>query len=176
MPKHIHRILACVIPVQCATLLGFAWYATRPAGAPLTQQADRIVVSKSGHTLTLYAHKVAIHTYKVSLGRSAGAKRQQGDHRTPEGRYVIDGRNPHSAFHLALHISYPNADDRARAAAAHTAPGGDIMIHGLRNGLGIVGPLQRSFDWTDGCIAVTDAEIDEIYRAVPNNIPIDIQP
>jgi murein L,D-transpeptidase YafK len=176
MSVRLYRILACIIPVQCATMLGFAWYATRPVAVPLTQKADRIVVSKANHTLTLYARNEVIHTYKVSLGRSPGAKRREGDHRTPEGEYIIDRHNSRSAFHLALHISYPNADDKARAQAAHAAPGGDIMIHGLRNGLGALGSLQSALDWTDGCIAVTDAQMDEIYRLVPDNTPIDIQP
>jgi murein L,D-transpeptidase YafK len=141
-----------------------------------TQLADHVVVSKSHHTLTLFAHGVALHTYTVALGRANGAKQQQSDHKTPEGHYVIDGRNPHSRFHVALHVSYPNASDRARAAKSHVSPGGDIEIHGVLPSINLLGQLQHAIDWTDGCIAVTNAEIDEIYRVVPNNTPVDIEP
>ena len=137
----------------------------------MTEQADRILVTKSTHTLVLYSRGAVIRTYKVSLGRVAGAKQQQGDNRTPEGHYTITAHNPHSAAHLSLHISYPNADDRA-----HHRTGGDIMIHGLPNGYGYIGARQSETDWTYGCIAVTDEEMDEIYRLVPNQTPIDIEP
>lgn len=103
-------------------------------------------------------------------------KERQGDGRTPEGLYIIDGRNASSAFHRALHISYPNVADRARATAGGFAPGGDIMIHGIRNGLGWIGSLHRIFDWTKGCIAVTDGEIEEIWNAVPNGTVVEIKP
>ncbi len=167
-----YRLLAAVIPLQCAAMLGFAWYATRPAVEPQPGRlADRIVVTKSAHTLVLYSHGAVFRSYKVALGRASGPKQRQGDHRTPEGRYVVDAHSPHSRFHLALHISYPNAEDRAQHRT-----GSDIMIHGLRNGLGWLGATQRWADWTDGCIAVTDAEMEEIYRLVPNNTPIDIEP
>jgi murein L,D-transpeptidase YafK len=177
VPIPTFRILAAVIPLQFATMLGFACCATRPPAAPApTEQADRIVVTKSTHTLVLYSHGAVLRTYKVALGRASGPKQQQGDNRTPEGHYRIDAHNPHSSAHLSLHISYPNSDDRAKATAAHHQPGGDIMIHGLPNGFGYLGALHRATDWTYGCIAVTDAEMDEIYRLVPNNTPIDIAP
>ncbi len=138
--------------------------------------ADRIVVRKSSHTMVLMAHGTVLQSYRVALGRSAGPKQQQGDHRTPEGEYRVDGRNPHSRFHLALHLSYPGPEDRARAIAAHHAPGGDVEIHGLPPALASLRKLHRTVDWTDGCIAVTDAEMDEIYRLVPDHTPIDILP
>jgi murein L,D-transpeptidase YafK len=163
----LYRLLACVIPLQAGALLTFAWSASRP---PETK-ADRIVVLKSQHTLTLYAHGTILRTYRVALGRAAGAKQQQGDNRTPEGHYRIEAHNPHSSCHLALRISYPNADDRA-----HHRTGGDVEIHGLPIGFGYLGALHRATDWTYGCIGVTDAEMDEIYRLVPNGTPIDIQP
>jgi len=94
----------------------------------------------------------------------------------PEGHYVIDWRNPSSAYHLALHISYPDAADAAAAAARDDNPGGDIMIHGLPNGFGVVGALHRRLDWTAGCIAVTDPEIEEIWQAVADGTPIEIRP
>ena len=119
--------------------------------------ADHLVVSKAKHTLTLYSHGAVLKTYNVALGRKPGAKEFQGDERTPEGHYVIDGHNPHSSFHVALHVSYPNAADRARAAAAHRPAGGDIMIHGLPPGAAAAGPLQHWADWTSGCVALSNA-------------------
>ncbi len=148
--------------------------AAPPTSVP--EHADRILVTKSSHTLVLYSHGAVLRTYKVALGRASGRKEQQGDNRTPEGHYRIDSHNPHSSCHLSLHISYPNADDRLRAKTAHHPAGGDIMIHGLPNGLGYLGALHRMTDWTYGCIAVTDAEMEEIYRLVPDGTPIDILP
>jgi len=177
VPIPTFRILAAIIPLQFASMLGFACHAILPPATPApTEQADHIVVTKSTHTLVLYSHGTVLRTYKVALGRASGAKKEQGDNRTPEGHYRIDAHNPHSSCHLALHISYPSAEDRAKAAAAHQPPGGDVEIHGLPNGFGYLGALHRATDWTYGCIAVTDAEMDEIYRLVPNNTPIDIQP
>jgi murein L,D-transpeptidase YafK len=101
---------------------------------------------------------------------------KNGDHKTPEGIYVLDRRNEHSHYYRSLHISYPTAEDRARAAKAGVEPGGDIMVHGLPNGLGWIGSKHRIRDWTDGCIAVTDEEMDEIWRAVPDGTVIEINP
>lgn len=140
-------------------------------------RADRIVVEKSDRRLTLFKDGKPLKTYSVSLGwRPDGAKTRQGDGKTPEGRYVIDWRNPSSKFHRALHVSYPDASDRAAATKRGVSPGGDIMIHGMKNGFGWMGNLHRLIDWTDGCIAVTDTEIKEIWRAVPNGTPIEIKP
>jgi len=144
--------------------------------AVATQQADKIVVEKSTHTMTLYSKGAVLRTYRVALGRGAGqAKQRQGDHETPEGLYTIDAKNIHSRFHLALHVSYPNADDKRRAQKLRVAPGGDIMIHGLENGLGWLGSIQHHVDWTDGCVALTDDEVDEVSRLVPIGTPIEIQ-
>ena len=101
---------------------------------------------------------------------------KEGDNRVPEGRYRIEGRNAQSAFYLSLHISYPDAADASRAHSRGDAPGGDIMIHGIRNGLGWVGRFHRWIDWTAGCIAVTDGEIKEIWTAVPDGAAVEIKP
>jgi murein L,D-transpeptidase YafK len=139
--------------------------------------ADRIVIMKSEHTLTLMHEGKVLKSYKVALGTTpVGAKTRQGDGKTPEGLYVIDSRNSHSQFHLSLHISYPNAADRARAANLKVSPGGDIMIHGLAPSFAYLGALHRKTDWTLGCIAVTDPEIEEIWRLVPNGTPVEIKP
>jgi murein L,D-transpeptidase YafK len=142
-----------------------------------TLTADRVVVAKADRTLTLYRGAQVLRTYKIALGRNpTGPKEEEGDGRTPEGVYVIDGRHAQSAFHRSLHISYPNAGDRRRAAGRRVRPGGAIMIHGLPNGLGALGAAHRLRDWTEGCIAVTDDEIEEIWRMVPNGTRIEIRP
>lgn len=140
------------------------------------RQADHILITKHTHTLTLFSNGNILGTYKVALGRSAGPKQQAGDHRTPEGQYMVDAHNRDSRFHRALHLSYPNANDRMRAARTHTKTGGDIMIHGLLPAFAIFGTLQHTADWTDGCIAVSNAEMDTIFRLVPDGTPVDIEP
>jgi len=139
--------------------------------------ADSIVVEKSKHTLTLYQAGLAVRTYEVALGKQpTGDKLRIGDNRTPEGLFRIDYKNPQSKFHMALHISYPDAAHLQRANALGVAPGGDIMIHGLPPAYKSLGAAHREFDWTEGCIAVTDQEIEEIWRAVPQGAPIQIKP
>lgn len=163
-------------------LLGLAAYSPGLSGSAAQAasgetKADRVVIEKSAHRLTLYAGARVLKTYQVALGQGGTApKTRQGDGRTPEGLYRIDSRNPHSAYHLALHISYPDAHDISRAASLGVPPGGQIMIHGLPNGMGRLGPLHRAVDWTAGCIAVTDAEIEEIWHAVPDGTPVEIDP
>jgi len=139
--------------------------------------ADRIVVLKAERRLELYDGPKLLRSYSVSLGREpVGPKRLWGDMRTPEGRYVIDYHKANSLYHRALHISYPRPDQVAVARAKHVSPGDLIMIHGLRNGAGFIGRLHRLSDWTVGCIAVTNAEIEEISRVVPDGTPIEIKP
>lgn len=144
---------------------------------PGEQKADRILVVKSNHTMMLMAGGRTLKVYKVALGRGpSGPKEHAGDDKTPEGEYVIDQKNAKSRFHLALHISYPNADDKKRAHDAGLNPGGAVMIHGLESGLGWLGPFQHDMDWTEGCIAVSNPEIEEIWRLVPTGTPIEIKP
>lgn len=138
--------------------------------------ADSIVVEKKRHTLTLFAAGVPIRSYMVALGNPVGDKQRQGDRRTPEGLYHIDSRNPASHYHLSLHISYPDAAHAARARSNGVSPGGDIMIHGLAPQFASAGALHRTHDWTEGCIALTNDEIDEIWTAVRDGTPIQIKP
>jgi murein L,D-transpeptidase YafK len=139
--------------------------------------ADRIVIEKSAHRMTLYHAGREIRTNKVSLGgEPKGAKTRQGDHRTPEGEYAIDARNAQGKYYKSLHISYPNSVDRARARKLKVNPGGDIMIHGLPNGQGYIGKAHLLHDWTDGCVAVTDEEIDEVWKLVPTGTVVEIRP
>jgi murein L,D-transpeptidase YafK len=140
-------------------------------------QADKIVIIKSARSMTLFSGGKVLKTYKVALGSApVGPKRVEGDHKTPEGDYVIDARNSHSQFHLSLHISYPSAADRERARSVGQSPGGAIMIHGLAKPFAYLGPLHRQTDWTDGCIAVTNTEIEEIWKLVPVGTRVEIRP
>ncbi len=143
----------------------------------LPSQADLLVVDKGSHTLTLLRQGKVLKTYAVALGRGGtGPKLEAGDNRVPEGQYKIVGRNAHSIFHKALRIGYPTPEQTRQARLQGHDPGGDIMIHGLRNGLGWIGHLQTHMDWTKGCIAVTNAEIEEIWQSVPDGATIQIHP
>lgn len=143
---------------------------------PPDARADSILIDKTAHRMTLFRNGQPLRSYAVSLGRGGlDAKTREGDNRTPEGMYRIDGRNPQSAFHLSLHISYPDDRDIAAAMGRGEKPGSDIMIHGLRNGLGWFGIVHRWVDWTAGCIAVTDAEMEEVWRVVPDGAPVEIR-
>ncbi len=140
-------------------------------------QADYIIVEKSKRRLTLLHQGQVLKYYRISLGRDpVGPKIREGDDRTPEGLYHIDYRLRDSAYHLALHISYPGPADLERARRLGVDPGGDIMIHGIGGAMQKVGDLHPLFDWTNGCIAVTDREIEEIWRLTPVGTPIRILP
>jgi len=161
-------------PVQAGTLLIVALLS---AFAAAHEKVDRVLVLKKEHKLLLLNGDTVIKAYIVALGGGGlSPKRQLGDHRTPEGLYRVDWRNQASSYHRALHISYPNETDRERARKLGVNPGGDIMIHGITNGLGWMGPSHRISDWTDGCIAVTNTEIEEIWSLVPDGTPVEIRP
>lgn len=138
---------------------------------------DRVLVLKHLHRLYLISGSTIVESFPVALGANPlGPKLRQGDHRTPEGTYMLDWRNPKSAFYRSIHISYPNESDRARARRGGYSPGGDIMIHGLPNGLGFIGADHTREDWTDGCIAVTNRQMDVIWKLVSDNTPIEVRP
>ncbi len=163
-------LLVCGIALALVTRSG------TPASVAPGTQADRIVVEKRAHTLTLFRHGQVLKSYRVALGRGGpGPKVQAGDNRVPEGLYRIVGRNAHSSFHRALRVGYPTPADIHQAQLRAVDPGGDIMVHGIRNGLGWLGPLQRNIDWTKGCVAVTDQEIEEIWNLVPDGTVIEIR-
>lgn len=144
-----------------------------PAGTKI----DRIVIDKSSRTLSIFRNGRVLKTYRVALGRNpVGPKEEEGDMKTPEGAYTIDGHKPDSDYHLALHVSYPSEGDRARASARGVSPGSDIEIHGLPNGRGSLGAAHRLSDWTAGCIALTDDEIEELSRVTPDGITVEIRP
>jgi murein L,D-transpeptidase YafK len=143
-----------------------------PLPPPVT--ADKVLVLKGERKLLLMRGDEVLKTYIVSLGENpVGRKIRQGDSRTPEGNYVLDRHNAKSQFHKSIHISYPNAEDLARARKLGVSPGGDVFLHGLPNDFH--GPSGFS-DWTEGCIALTNADIDEIWLAVADGTPIEIRP
>jgi murein L,D-transpeptidase YafK len=147
-----------------------------PAGGPALH-VDRVLVLKKERALQLLSRGKIVKTYRIALGGDPiGAKTMKGDHKTPEGIYVLDFRNAHSKFYKAIHISYPGPRDRAAAREQGVSPGSDVFLHGLPNGFGYLGAAHRLKDWTDGCIAVTNAEIDEIWAAVEDGTPIEIRP
>lgn len=165
-----------LIALAIALLTAVAAYAHWPnAALPEGVMADRVVVHKAERRLRLYAGGALLREYRVSLGfNPVGTKEVEGDGKTPEGSYVIDKRNRKSQYHLSLHISNPSAEEVARARASGVDPGGLIMIHGIRNGLGAIGRLHLISDWTAGCIAVTNDEVEEIWRIVPDGTPIEV--
>ncbi|MES2177159.1 MAG: L,D-transpeptidase family protein [Gemmatimonadota bacterium] len=164
-------VAAAPLPRVAASSL-FAPRANPPMGL-----VDSIVVEKKAHKLTLFRDGKPTRTYLIALGGNpVGDKLKAGDRRTPEGIFFIDERQPNSRYHLALHISYPDAAHRARSQAIGAEPGGDIMIHGLPNGMGAAGATHRQADWTNGCVALTDQEIEEIWSVVPIGTPVEIKP
>jgi murein L,D-transpeptidase YafK len=168
-------LLGLLVALLCATGMSSG---IQPQSSPQTpRKADSILILKKDHVMELLADGKVIRKYKVALGQGGlAAKQREGDGRTPEGRYVIDARNEYSAYHKALHVSYPSAEDRKRAASLGVPPGGAIMIHGLPNGKGWAGSGHRLYDWTLGCIALTDEEIDEVWSLVPVGTPVEIRP
>jgi murein L,D-transpeptidase YafK len=141
------------------------------------QPASKVLVLKAEHRLLLLDDgNDAIHTYSVAIGRGGvEIKQRQGEQKTPEGLHTIDRHKKDRWFRRALHISYSNDADQKHARKLHVDPGADIMIHGIQNGVGRLGRLHRAVDWTEGCIALTDAEIEEIYSAVSDGTPIEIR-
>jgi murein L,D-transpeptidase YafK len=138
---------------------------------------DHVLVNKSEKKLYLLFQGKKVKEYNVVFGaHPKGHKQQEGDEKTPEGSYLLDYKKEDSSFHKAIHISYPNEEDKTKAHKNRVNPGGSIMIHGQKNGLGWLSWLSQKFNWTDGCIAVTNKEIDEIWNVVKTGTPIDIQP
>lgn len=162
--------LLLLIPV--ITIVWY-WYPIRPL--PQGTIIDKLVVYKSERKMEAYSKGKLIKTYNVALGKDpVGHKQFEGDKKTPEGVYSINDRNPRSAYHKNLGVSYPNESDKANAVKLGKSPGGDIKIHGLKNGRGYIGKFHRAKDWTNGCIAVTNDEMDELYAAVKKGAEIEI--
>ena len=169
----------------CALLLlvcgGYIWVTqfrlppTAPPVIPLTGTIDRIEIDKSDRSMTVFRDGQPLRSYDIALGFSPeGDKTRQGDGRTPEGIFRIDRRNAQSAFHLSLGIDYPQPEDVARARAEGVSPGGDIFIHGQPNLLPF--DIIRKGDWTNGCIAVSNLEMEELWRVTPIGTGVVIRP
>lgn len=170
-------LLAAALVVVPAASAAMVWAHLPPPAIAEGDRVERVVVRKGTRVLELVTRDRVVAEYRVALGREpVGPKRREGDRRTPEGRYVIDYHKPDSSFHLALHVSYPGPEDVARAAAAGEAPGGLIMVHGLHPAFAWLGRLHRFRDWTNGCVAVSNAEIAQIYDAVADGTPIELLP
>jgi murein L,D-transpeptidase YafK len=174
MPRIILSLVGAVILLTVGAYI-YAHHNWNPL--PQGTTIDRILVEKSALRLSIWKDGKKMKTYRVALGRNpTGAKQEEGDMKTPEGIYKIDSRNPQSDYHLALHVSYPSDEDTARAAERGVNAGFDIMIHGIRNGVGWIGTFHRMHDWTAGCIAMTDEEIEELCRVTPDGTTIEIRP
>jgi murein L,D-transpeptidase YafK len=176
--KRLAQIFSALV-LLCLLAAGAALILLRPSPAPVAQVAlahvDRIVVEKSKRRIQLFQNGTLAREYRVALGPAPiGDKLRQGDGRTPEGIFQINRKNAGSAYHLSLGLDYPRADDIARAAAAGVNPGGDIMIHGQPNMLPQDAVIRQ--DWTAGCIAVSNAEMDEIFAATQIGTEVEIRP
>lgn len=178
--RRLAMIAGTVMVLGLVALVGWEFLQLGRSVPPLVAtevRATSILVEKKARRISLLRNGTVLKTYDVALGSDpVDHKRQEGDGRTPEGDYAIDFKNQRSRFHLALHISYPNPADRDSARQRGVPPGGDIMIHGLPNGLGWLRTLHLRRDWTDGCIAVTNAEIEEIWAMVDIGTAIQIKP
>lgn len=171
------RSVAIFITFLMLILGLFAWANWPYTKLPENIIADYVVVYKKARKMQLLSNEEIIREYTISLGADpSGHKQQEGDERTPEGIYSLDWSNPDSFAYLSMHISYPNSVDKDAAKAANRNPGGMIMVHGIRNGFGWLGRLHRLFDWTDGCIALTNPEMAEFWRVVPVGTSIEIRP
>lgn len=179
----MRTVVVTIGGVCVAALLAlFAWDFVKfdrraPAMAKASERADNVLIEKAARRITVFREGKPLKTYAMSLGGNPlGHKQQDGDQRTPEGVYTIDFKNPRSRLHLALRVSYPDARDRESAASRGVPPGSDIMIHGLPNGLGWLSGLHLSQNWTDGCAAVTNRQIEEIWSLVDVGTRVEIRP
>ena len=160
-----------------ALCLVFGTLAAASAPASEIGPADHVVVHKGEHKLYLYSGSRLLGEYKVALGLSpVGTKEREHDFRTPEGRYFLARRNTRSDFFLSIQVSYPNKSDELRAKKNRWAPGGSIMIHGLPNVPKHPAAYYASNDWTDGCIALSNSDMVEVWLRTQDNTPIDIYP
>lgn len=163
-----------LVPPSTKVVVKSAVPVKAPAKKPtVNSKVDSIVIHKSKRKLIAFSHGKVILSYSIALGLNPiGAKQVQGDYKTPEGLYYVNGKNGQSAYHKNLGISYPNDFDRERAKKLGQSPGGDIKIHGLPNGSGHVGKRHLQTDWTWGCIALTNEEIDELFRLTRVGVPV----
>jgi len=168
------RKVLCLLVLSSALPLSYSAWADE---TPSDLVVEKVLVIKSERSLQLLVKGEVYRQYNIALGDNpVGHKQKEGDERTPEGNYVIDYRNPQSRFHLSLHISYPNSEDKQQAKLRGVNPGGDIFIHGMPKSAQWLGAMVNNLDWTDGCIAVSNSEMEEIWALVKNGTPIEIRP
>lgn len=175
--RRLARIFSALVLIALLTAgAALIWLRPTPVVVlPPLGQIDRIVVEKSARRMVLFAGGQAVRSYHLALGRApVGDKQRLGDNRTPEGIFHIDRKNAASAFHLSLGLDYPRPQDRARAHAAGFDPGGDIMIHGQPNSF--PDGMVINSDWTAGCIAVSDAEMEKIFAATSVGTEVEVRP
>ena len=179
MRKFIHDFALPIVFLLIIIMAAGGYFAAHYSKITIDKsiKIDFIMVEKGRRLMHIYSKGVKIKTYRISLGRDpVGDKLCQGDNKTPEGRYFIKGKDPVSRFHKSLRISYPGQKDIEEAKRAGKNPGGGILIHGITNGFSRVGRFHLLIDWTRGCIAVTNKEIDELYEHVNIGVPIEIAP
>jgi len=177
-PLHFLHGTVPALLAALAFLFAFSGPATATGLSPVSDAVvDRIVIEKSKRTMTLLKQDREVRAYKVALGRNPiGPKIQKGDQKTPEGLYYVDYKVHNSIYHRALHLNYPNQDDIERARSLGVTPGNSIMIHGMKADKLWMGDVQYLFDWTNGCIALTNREIEEVWVLVPVWTPVEIRP
>lgn len=159
------------------TLFTILLLVLQTAAGETKEIADAVLVVKSEKRLYLMQDGAQLASFPVTFGgQPTGHKKQRGDQRTPEGHYMLDYKNPNSKFYKSIHISYPNRQDRINAVQRGVDPGGDIMIHGQLNGWEWASPLVQFFSWTDGCIALSNRNMDRVWKAINPGTPIEIRP
>ena len=156
----------------------FCSTSTLASPAQLTKaKVDLVVVSKSESKMSIYHQGKVLKTYRIAMGDAPkGHKLKEGDQRTPQGRYILDYKKSDSAFYKSIHISYPNEEDKLRANALGVSPGGMIMIHGQNPNSSLTPRQAQQYNWTNGCIAITNKEMDELWRVIEEGTPIEIWP
>lgn len=160
-----HRIIVCWLCLFAPTI---AW---------AQKEIDLVRVLKAQHKLQLISQGKVQREFSIALGANPkGLKQKEGDKKTPEGLYRLDYKKSDSAFYKAIHISYPNAKDASTARELGILPGGQIMIHGQKNGLGWLAPISQRFDWTNGCVALSNADMDVVWTLVKTGTPIELLP
>ncbi len=177
-PRRLIKATITLLVIAIIFITSAAWfYLHPPQKIPSNIKVDKILVEKSARRLHVQSAGKTIVSYPISLGgRPKGDKQCEGDNKTPEGEYILDWRNPDSVAYKSLHISYPNEDDRREAVELGCSPGGSIMIHGIAGGWGWIGRFHRFDDWTQGCVAVTNEEMEQLWWAVEDGTPIEIKP
>lgn len=169
----MNKKITCIFLLLLIGLMAFYFWPEKSLDK--SKKIDKIQILKDKRLLIVFSGGQKIKTYNISLGKEpVGRKEIEGDAKTPEGIYFVNEKNPKSGYHLNLGISYPNEIDKANAMKLNKSPGGLIKIHGITNGFGFIGKFHRLFDWTQGCIAVTNSEIEELYENVPIGTEIEI--